>query len=221
MHPWNGVLTLRETRLERDDRDAAPEDGDAVRQFIQDTAEARLAPADDAVLVRQLAAFEPEAWSSIFERYFTSVFRLVYMKTRQLSASEDIAAQTFAEAAIGIRGYRYRGVPFRAWLYRIARNLTADYLKKQNRQSHVYLNETQIYDVNPAFDAEIRADLLRAMENLTDDQRNVFLLRFVEGLSLAEVAEVMSKSAGAVKQLQHRALVTLQQGLALDERSAG
>ena len=171
---------------------------------------------DEAVLVTRLAAFEPEAWSAIFERYFSSIFRLAYVRTRHHGAAEDIAAQTFAEAANGIRRYRYRGVPFRAWLYRIARNLTADHLKAEQRRPHVSLSETQAIET-PAVDPESYVDFLAAVDELTDDQKTVVMLRLVEGYSLAEVAAIVGKSVGAVKQLQYRAIGALQQSMSPDQ----
>jgi len=216
----NGVLTLDRKRVSQEFLDTAPAVRGTVRRPIEVT-ETIVFPADEATLVRQLAAFEAEAWREVFERYFTSIFRLVYVRTKQSSVSEDIAAQTFAEAAANIRSYRYRGVPFRAWLYRIARNLTADYLKADLRRPRVPLEETWLDESSPATDAETRADLLVAFDDLTDDQKTVIQLRFVDGCSLAEAAALMGKSTGAVKQLQHRALTTLQRRMSVDEKAAG
>jgi RNA polymerase sigma-70 factor (ECF subfamily) len=165
---------------------------------------------DEAVLVSRLASFEPDAWRIIFESYFVSIFRLAYVRTRHRDAAEEIAAQTFAEAAAGISRYRYHGVPFRAWLYRIARNLTSDHLKAQHRRPQVSLEETEALEAS-VIDQESRVDFLAAIDQLTEDQRTVVLLRLVDGYSLAEVASILGRSTGAVKQLQHRALVSLQQ----------
>jgi RNA polymerase sigma-70 factor, ECF subfamily len=176
---------------------------------------------DEAALVSQLAAFDPEAWRAVFDRYFTSIFRLAYVRTRHHGAAEDIAAQTFAEAAEGIGRYRYRGVPFRAWLYRIARNLTSDHLKAQRRQLQVTLEETSAVDADSTLEPETNVDFVAAIDDLTDDQKTVVLMRLVDGYSLAEVAEAMGKSTGAIKQLQHRALVTLQQRMSTDQLGGG
>jgi RNA polymerase sigma-70 factor, ECF subfamily len=170
---------------------------------------------DEAVLVTRLAAFDPDAWNAIFERYFTSIFRLAYVRTRHHGAAEDIAAQTFAEAAHGIGRYRYRGVPFRAWLYRIARNLAADHLKAEQRQPRVSLDQTLALEA-PAVEPEAYVDLLAALDYLTEDQKTVVVLRLVDGYSLAEVASITGKSVGAVKQLQSRAIGTLQQRMQIE-----
>lgn len=206
--------------LDDDSTALAREAGHGAMRPADTVAETSVESLDEAALVGQLAAFDPDAWRAVFERYFTSIFRLAYVRTRHHGAAEDIAAQTFAEAAAGISRYRYRGVPFRAWLYRIARNLTSDHLKAQQRQPQVTLDETHNLTTDPA-DPETYADFLAAVDELTDDQKTVVLLRLVDGYSLAEVAGVMGKSTGAVKQLQHRALVSLQQRMSEDQAGGG
>jgi RNA polymerase sigma-70 factor (ECF subfamily) len=189
---------------------------DLARPWSGGAVETSVDTVDEAALVTRLAAFDADAWSAIFDRYFTSIFRLAYVRTRHHSTAEDIAAQTFAEAASGIRRYRYRGVPFRAWLYRIARNLTSDHLKAERRRPHVSLSETQAIET-PATEPESRFDFLAAVDDLTDDQKTVVILRLVEGYSLAEVAAIIGKSVGAVKQLQFRGVATLQQRMSPDQ----
>lgn len=174
---------------------------------------------DESLLVSRLAAFDAEAWRTVFDRYFASVFRLAYARTQHPAAAEDIAAETFAEAAAGIRRYRYRGVPFRAWLYRIARNLVSDHLKGERQRRRVPLGETGAEaETAPAF--EMRADLLAALDELTEDQKTVVILRLVDGYSLAEVAQIMGRSTGAIKQLQYRGVAVLQR-LMSEERTGG
>jgi RNA polymerase sigma-70 factor, ECF subfamily len=183
--------------------------------------EASVESLDEATLVTRLAAFDPDAWRAIFDRYFTSIFRLAYVRTRHHGVAEDIAAQTFAEAAEGIGRYRYRGVPFRAWLYRIARNLTSDHLKAQLRQPQVTLEETSAVEADSTLEPETYADFIAAVDDLTDDQKTVVLMRLVDDYSLAEIAEAMGKTTGAVKQLQHRALATLQLRMSPEQSGGG
>lgn len=165
---------------------------------------------DESEFVQQLADFDPDAWRGIFQRYFTPVFRLAYVRTLNRSAAEDIAAEVFSEAALSIRRYKYRGVPFRAWLFRIARNVVADYVKAQNRRPQVYFDTIEDVAGQLDTDIELRADFVSALDLLTDAQRDVIVLRFITGCSLGEVAEVMGKSVGAIKQLQSRAVTILQ-----------
>jgi RNA polymerase sigma-70 factor (ECF subfamily) len=175
---------------------------------------------DEAELVRRLAAFEADAWQVAFDRYFASVYRLALSRTFQASAAEDLAAEVFAEAARGIERYRYRGVPFRAWLYRIARNLIADHLKRRARQSGVPIEAVQESLVAAADDVELRTDFTRALATLPEDQRIVVVLRLVEGCSVAEVAAVLRRSNDAVKQLQRRALLALRERLSQGSTAA-
>jgi RNA polymerase sigma-70 factor (ECF subfamily) len=167
-------------------------------------------PSDESAFVRQLADFDPDAWRGIFQRYFTPVFRLAYVRTLNRSAAEDITAEVFSEAALSIRRYKYRGVPFRAWLFRIARNVIADHLKAQKRRPQVYFDAIEDVAGELDTDIELRADFVSALGHLTDAQRDVVILRFVTGCSLGEVADVMGKSVGAIKQLQSRAVTILQ-----------
>jgi RNA polymerase sigma-70 factor (ECF subfamily) len=220
MYGGSGALALRSGESGLPYLAAATQVRGNVRPSIE-VSEAIALPADESALVRQLAAFDPEAWRAVFERYFAAIFRIVYVKTRQSAVSEEIAAQTFAEAVAGIRNYRYRGIPFRAWLYRIARNLTSDYLKARHARPSVPLEDTWPADSNSAADVETRTDFLVALGQLTENQRTVILLRFVDGFSLAEAAAFMGKSIGAVKQLQLRALAALQQRMSLDENAEG
>lgn len=210
MYVADGVLSLWRMFPARDDATRSPADAvDKVTTAPAVQADQSVESVDEALLVSRLAAFEPDAWRTIFDTYFASIFRLAYVRTRHRDIAEDIAAQTFADAAAGIRRYRYRGVPFRAWLYRIARNLTSDHLKAQQRRPQVSLEETSTLEAS-ATDQESRVDFLTAVDELTEDQKAVVLLRLVDGYSLAEVASILGKSTGAVKQLQHRATVTLQ-----------
>lgn len=184
------------------------------------TSDASLDSTDEAHLVSRLATFDTGAWDAIFQRYFASIYRLAYVRTRDAVAAEDIAAQTFAEAAQGIQRYRYRGVPFRAWLYRIARNLISDHLKAERRQTRVPLDETAPFAA-PEAEAEGYVDFVAALDELTDDQKTVVTLRLVDGYSLTEVAGIVGKSVGAVKQLQFRAIGVLQRHMALDQGEVG
>jgi RNA polymerase sigma-70 factor (ECF subfamily) len=175
---------------------------------------------DEAAFIRQLAAFDPAAWRQLFDRYFDRIFGLAYVRTRDSAAAQDIAAEVFAEAAKGIGRYRYRGVPFRAWLYQIARNIIADYTKARLRRPTVPIELAAGVTAPDVVDVEMRADLFAALGNLTLDQREVLVLRFVNDCSLVEVAEATGKSIGAVKQLQHRAVLALRERLSTAEGTA-
>jgi RNA polymerase sigma-70 factor (ECF subfamily) len=174
-------------------------------------------PEDEASFVRRLAAHDGEAWRQLFHAYYTSIYRLAYVRTFQAPIAEDIASETLAEAARGIGRYKYRGVPFRAWLFRIANNLIVDYIKAQVRRPQVYLATAETTEDSGASaldKVEADADFFRAIRDLPADQRTVLILRFANELSLAETAEAMGKSSGAIKQLQHRAIAAARERLA-------
>ena len=109
--------------------------------------------------------------------------------------------------------FNFRGVPLAMWLLRIARNLMIDYFRGQPKSSDLPLKEDLLPSgVGPSdiFETRLtRQQLVRAYSDLTEDQQDVIILKFVDGLNNTEVAQVLGKSEGAIKSLQHRALVSL------------
>jgi RNA polymerase sigma-70 factor (ECF subfamily) len=173
---------------------------------------------EEALLVERLTAYEADAWRLAFERYFPPIYRLAVRRTIQISTAEDVAADVFAEAAKGIGRYRYRGIPFRAWLFRIANNVIADHLKARRKWSggrQVEMLEETAAAIGA--DLDLQTDFNRALEYLTPEQKTVVLLRLVEGCSLLETATALGKSTGAVKQLQRRALAVLRERMSFQE----
>ncbi len=169
-------------------------------------------------LVAEAQAFSQDAWAHIYDSYYPKIFQYCYIRIGNRVASEDLASEVFLQALRGIGRYQYRGIPFQAWFYRIARNLTADYLSHNARQATVSLLEEAD---SPALQAPdegdqvaLRHDVHIAILQLTDDQQQVITLRFFQGLSHEEVAAVMGRRAGAVRVLQHRALSALRQLMA-------
>jgi RNA polymerase sigma-70 factor (ECF subfamily) len=128
-----------------------------------------------------------------------------------------VTQQAFLNALRSISSFKWKGTPFSAWLFRIAHNLVVDYLRKGKKQTTTPLDESLVdSDSNPQREAEYRLDieqLVSATKQLTAAQREVISLRFAGELSVAEVAKVMGKSQGAVKALQHSAVVALRKVL--------
>jgi len=174
------------------------------------------AATDEAAFARRLAAFEAEAWESLFEREFPRVYRFAFVRTGSAPVAEDIAAEVFEEAAARIGRYEYRGLPVRAWLFRIARNLTADHLSRSKRRPVLRLGDAEEQPAPAPPDIESLTDVARAMAWLTPEQQEVIALRFISGCDLAETAASLGKSVGAVKLLQHRALQALRKRLEAD-----
>jgi len=168
---------------------------------------------DERALVRRAQEHEQDAFAELYERYFDKIYRYCLMKTGDKAEAEDMAQQVFLKAAKSISSFRWRNVPFSAWLYRIAHNQLVDYLRKKSRQQSVPLDEAvAVSDSNPQKTAELKMDIrqmIKATGRLTEAQREVISLRFAGELPIARVAEIMGRSQGAVKALQHSAIVAL------------
>lgn len=166
-------------------------------------------------LVDRAREMDPDAWDELYSLHYGAIQRYAVFRLGDASAADDVAAEVFLEAVRGIGKYRYRGVAFRAWLYRIAHNLTADYRKKaaarlaRESGDAAELGAAHCEDFAPALDRE--RDVRAAVALLSDEQQQVVILRFFEGLSLAETAEATGRRAGAIKSLQHRAMARLRE----------
>lgn len=168
-------------------------------------------------LVRSAQAGDAEAFGAIFDEFHLPVYRYVAARVGSPADAEDLAADTFAAAFRAIRSFRWRGAPFEAWLFRIARSKVVDHYRRGGRQGTNSLSGHEpaaVRGADPAaamLDNEERGQLLAAMRRLSPDQQEVVALRFFADLSVLEVARVMDRSRGAVRQLQLRALTTLRQ----------
>jgi RNA polymerase sigma-70 factor (ECF subfamily) len=166
-----------------------------------------------AETIAALVALDPQAWQTLFDGYYQKMYRFAYARTGDASASEEIASEVFAAAASGIARYKPTGAPFAAWLYRIARNLTADHLDRLRRRPSVSLEGVDVPSAAWDGNVEDAADISEALGHLTSEQQEVIVLRFFNDCSLQEAAEALGKSIGAVKLLQHRALAALRRHL--------
>ncbi len=168
---------------------------------------------DEPSVVGQAQRGDEEAFAQLYEVYFDKVYRYLVLKIGNRAEAEDMTQQVFLKAYKSIASYRWKGVPFSAWLFRIAHNLMVDFVRKSSRRPTVPLDETLLAGSdNPQAEVELRLDVERlvlATRHLTAAQREVISLRFAGGLPIAEVARTMGKSQGAVKALQHSAIVAL------------
>ncbi len=171
----------------------------------------------DLDLVTGLKRQDQEAVLQAYRKYADAIFRYAYYQVKDTHLAEDIVSEVFLRMLEKIGTYSYQGVPFSAWLYRIAHNLIVDHFRSQNKLNGT-LDGLEIAATmgNPAAIAESRLtveQLQRALGCLTEEQRRVVLLKFVEDMDNQQVAEVLGKSEGAIKSLQHRALDTLRRML--------
>lgn len=162
------------------------------------------------------------AFDVLYRRYLDRVYGYAFYQLGDHHDAEDATERTFLAALRAIDRYRDRGSTFRAWLFRIAHNSIANVHRSRSRRRTEPLPEEPAWsapDADPAglvHRAEEVHAVMRAVARLPDDRRQVILLRFVDGLSAAEVGEVLGRSAGAVRVLQHRALREL--GTILERR---
>ena len=175
---------------------------------------------DEESLVRRAQQNEQEAFAQLYEAYFDKIYRYVVFKIGDKMEAEDITQQVFLKALRSISSFKWKGIPFSAWLFRIAHNQVVDYFRKKRRAA-IPLDESLASNTdNPQLVTEQRLDieqLTLATKRLTEAQREVVSLRFAGGLSIAQVANVTGKSQGAVKALQHSAIVALRKTLLVAE----
>lgn len=178
---------------------------------------------DERALVVLAARGDRDAFGLLYERHVHKVYRHVYYLTNDPEAAEDLTAQTFLRALQAIPTYEVRGVPFQAWLLRIAYNLTVNHRKAQRNNGHAPLPERVegLADTVPSDADDPQADvepekLWGLVRKLRDDQRQVIVMRFADGLSYKEVAQALGKTVGAVRVIQYRALMALRRSLERD-----
>ena len=174
---------------------------------------------DEESLVQRAQQRDEEAFAMLYEEHFDKIYRYVTLKIGDQAEAEDLTQQVFLKALQSISSFRWKGIPFSAWLFRIAHNQVVDYFRKKKRYATAPLHESLAGNgIDPQLAAEQNLDieqLLSATKRLTGAQREVISLRFSGELSIDEVAKIMGKSQGAVKALQHSAIVALRKALSV------
>jgi RNA polymerase sigma-70 factor (ECF subfamily) len=176
------------------------------------------ANAEETELVR-LAREDKQAFGEIYQRYITRIYNYCYYRTGSHEDAEDLTARVFIRAMAHIQHYDERGLPFSAWLYRIAHNLVANWHRDNNRHKVIPLDDflagrvmTDAPDVMTEAQEE-REQLLASINRLPEDRQQLLFLKFVERLSNAEIGAAMDRTEGAIKSLYHRTLATLHEDL--------
>ena len=160
-----------------------------------------------------------EAFGLLYEKYVERIFNYVYYRTGNVHDAEDLTARVFYRALNHIRTYADRGVPFSAWLYRIAHNLVANWHRDRSRHQEIPLSDapTIHYKGEPPevalMQTQERDALLRLIRHLPSERQHLLILKFVEHMSNTEIGETMGRSEGAVKSLYHRTLLALRDEL--------
>ncbi len=162
---------------------------------------------------------DKEAFGVLYERYLTKIYNYVYYRTGNQHDAEDLTARVFSRAMAAIEQYTERGVPFQAWLYRIAHNLVANWHRDRGRRKVIPLDEyiaaglrTDAPDKNAELEEELDA-LRAAVRRLPEERQQLLVLKFVDRLSNFEIGTIMDRTEGAVKSLYHRTLLALRDEL--------
>jgi RNA polymerase sigma-70 factor (ECF subfamily) len=165
--------------------------------------------ADERLLI-EAAQRDTACFADLYELNFERVYAYVVKRVRDRAEAEDVTAEVFHQALANLKRFEWRGIPFAAWLFRIAANLISDRWQRSGKEvtDDEAIGSAQ---VSPAEIEEVerKATLFRLVDTLPPEQRRVVVLRFVEQKSIKEVAKEVRKTEGAVKQLQFRALSNL------------
>lgn len=187
-------------------------------------------PGDDPEALRLRALVDlarsgdTEAFGQLYDHYVTGIFRFVYYRTGSRQLAEDLTSETFMRGLRAIQRFNWQGKDFGAWLTTIARNLIADHYKSSRVRLET-VSDSMPEDTSPVDSPEhdvmtlISNELLfEAVNALPTEQRECILMRFIQGLSIAETAAALGRSEGAIKQLQLRAVRALAKQMPADIR---
>jgi RNA polymerase sigma-70 factor (ECF subfamily) len=181
---------------------------------------------EEQEILKSASQGDLKAFGVLYEKYVERIFNYVYYRTGNIHDAEDLTARVFYRALHHIRTFTNRGVPFSAWLYRIAHNLVANWHRDRNRHQEIPLSDAPPihYKGDPPEVALIqnqeRDALLRRIRHLPAERQHLLILKFVEHMSNAEIGETMGRSEGAIKSLYHRTLLALRdemEGFDLEE----
>jgi RNA polymerase sigma-70 factor (ECF subfamily) len=156
-------------------------------------------------LVELARTGDAEAFGMLYDHYQSSVYRFLYYRTRSVVVAEDLTSETFFRALRNISSFRWQGKDFGAWLMTIARNLATDHFKAGRTR----LEQTTEGPETAVLQSLTNEILLDALTKLPNEQRDCLVMRFLQGLSIAETAAALGRSDGAIKQLQLRGVRNL------------
>jgi RNA polymerase sigma-70 factor, ECF subfamily len=173
---------------------------------------------------RVVTSRDPDAFGELYDLFVERVYRYLYIRTGSHFEAEDLTAQVFLKAWEAIARFRWRGRPFLAWLYRLAHNAHIDHVRSQKRTTSLDSDHRLLKLASRAAGVELGraldADMLaRALRELTPDQQQVIVLKFLEDLETEQIAQFMDRREGAIRALQMRALMRL--GRVLERQGEG
>ena len=181
---------------------------------------------DSAVLVeweivRRAQEYQEDALQALYEVYYPKVYNYAFLQLGDVQAAEDLSSDVMLKMVESIKSYKFKGLPFSAWVFRIARNRLIDLHRRRKRRGEVDLSESIAGTLaSPQVMAERaleRGQIQVALKHLTDEQRQVIVLKCIEGFDNRSIGGIMGRSEGAIKSLQHRALGSLRRILYEEE----
>lgn len=172
---------------------------------------------DDYQLIQMSKDGDTQAFGELYERHYQSVFRFLYAHLDNRQDAEDLMEEVFLSVWHSVANYKEKGVPFIAFLFRVARNGLIDhYRRSKSTKLLTSIEDLPLRDHEPEPGEVLlttleHQEVRKVLEKLREDYRMVLVLRFLSELSPEETAEVMQRSAGAVRVLQHRALSAMRE----------
>jgi len=174
---------------------------------------------NDNTILDQAIQGDSEAFGVLYERYVARIYNYIYYRIGSSYDAEDLTERVFMRALRHIGSYNNRGLPFSAWLYRIAHNLVANWYRDNSRRKEIPLDDGIMTSHQSSFPeqevmhTEEREWLLQVIRKLPPDRQQLVILKFVDHLSNAEIGQIMSRTEGAIKSLYHRTLLTIRDEL--------
>lgn len=179
----------------------------------------------EELLLNRAIQGDDEAFSDLYRDNVQRVYSYIYYRTGNTADAEDLTSRVFQRALKHIGRFEKKGVPFVAWLYRIAHNLVANWHRDNSRKKEVPIDD-QYGLVHPGLQpestvmyAQQHRALIKAIQKITPERQNLIVLKYIEECSNAEIAVIMGRTEGAIKSLYHRTLSELRDilGDAIDE----
>jgi len=174
---------------------------------------------DDNAVLEKAVQGDSEAFGLLYERYVTRIYNYIFYRIGSSYDAEDLTERVFIRALRHINRYNNRGLPFSAWLYRIAHNLVANWYRDNSRRKEIPLDDGILTSHQSSFPeqevlhSEERERLLQVIRTLPPDRQQLVILKFVDHLSNAEIGQIMGRTEGAIKSLYHRTLLTIRDEL--------
>jgi RNA polymerase sigma-70 factor (ECF subfamily) len=174
---------------------------------------------DESTILEKAIVGDSEAFGELYERYVARIYNYIYYRIGNVKEAEDLTERVFVRALHHIGNYSHKGLPFSAWLYRIAHNLVANWHRDSSRRKDMPLDERLLVSQQFNFPeqellrVEEQEKLLQVITRLPADRQELLILKFVDDLSNVEIGNVMGRTEGAIKSLYHRTLLSIRDEL--------